>query len=51
MKVLAGDIGGTKTRLAVFDVHGTRLETVTECSYPSGSYSGLETIVQDLSML
>ena len=47
MRVLAGDIGGTKTRLAVFDVHGTRLETVTERSYPSGSYSGLENIVRD----
>jgi glucokinase len=47
MRVLAGDIGGTKTRLAVFDVHGTRLETVTERSYPSGSYSGLEDIVRD----
>ena len=47
MRVLAGDVGGTKTRLAIFDVHGTRLETVTERSYPSGSYSGLENIVQD----
>ena len=47
MKVLAGDIGGTKTRLAVFDVDGKRLESVTECSYPSGSYSGLENIIQD----
>lgn len=47
MKVLAGDVGGTKTRLAVFDVNGTRLETVTERSYPSGSYDGLETIVRD----
>jgi glucokinase len=47
MKVLAGDIGGTKTRLAVFDVYGMRLETVTESSYPSGSYSGLEDIVRD----
>jgi glucokinase len=47
MRVLAGDIGGTKTRLAVFDVDGTRLETVTERNYASGSYSGLENIVQD----
>ena len=47
MKVLAGDIGGTKTRLAVFDVHGTRLETVTERSYSSKEYSGLEDIVRD----
>jgi glucokinase len=47
MRVLAGDIGGTKTRLAVFDVQGTHLETVTECSYSSSSYSGLEDIVRD----
>ena len=47
MKVLAGDVGGTKTRLAVFDLHGTRLETVTERSYPSGRYDGLESIVRD----
>ena len=47
MKVLAGDIGGTKTRLAVFDVDGTRLKTLTESSYASGSYSGLENIIRD----
>ena len=47
MRVLAGDIGGTKTRLGVFDVHGTRLEIVTERSYPSSRYSGLENIVQN----
>ena len=47
MRVLAGDIGGTKTRLAVFDVDGTRLDTVREHSYPSGSYQGLEDIVRE----
>ncbi len=47
MQVLAGDVGGTKTRLAVFDIHGTRLETVTERSYSSGGYDGLESIVRD----
>ena len=47
MRVLAGDIGGTKTRLAVLDVQGTHLETLAERSYASGSYSGLEEIVQD----
>jgi glucokinase len=47
MRVLAGDIGGTKTRLAVFDVQGAHLETVMERSYPSGGYSGLEDIVRD----
>ena len=47
MRVLAGDIGGTKTRLAVFDVFGTRLETLAEQSYASGSYSGLESIIRE----
>ncbi len=47
MRVLAGDVGGTKTRLAVFDVQDRRLDTVTERSYPSGRYGGLEHIVQD----
>ena len=47
MRVLAGDVGGTKTRLAVFDVDGTRLDTVAEQSYPSGSYGGLEDIVRE----
>ena len=47
MRVLAGDIGGTKTRLAVFDVFGTRLETLAEQSYASGSYSGLENIIRE----
>jgi glucokinase len=47
MRVLAGDVGGTKTRLAVFDVQGTSLDTVTEHSYPSGSYNGLEDIIRE----
>jgi glucokinase len=44
---LAGDIGGTKTRLAVFDVEGTRLDTLCEASYPSGEYASLDAIVRD----
>jgi glucokinase len=47
MRVLAGDIGGTKTRLAVFDVGGRRLKTVTQQNYPSSQYSGLEDIIRD----
>ncbi len=47
MRVLAGDVGGTKTRLAVFDVEGTCLDTAREQSYPSGSYDGLEDIVRE----
>jgi len=47
VRVLAGDIGGTKTRLAVFDVEGTRLDTLCEASYPSGEYASLDAIVRD----
>ena len=47
MRVLAGDIGGTKTRLAVFDVKGERLDTLSEASYPSGEFGSLDAIVQD----
>lgn len=47
MRVLSGDIGGTKTRLAVFDVEGSRLETLTEHSYASADYSSLDDIVAD----
>jgi glucokinase len=42
VRVLAGDIGGTKTRLAMFDVMvdatGTTLQTVAEETYPSRDY-------------
>ncbi|MEN8800867.1 MAG: glucokinase [Thiogranum sp.] len=47
MRVLAGDIGGTKTRLAVFDVKGTRAKALFEHSYPSGEHASLDAIVQD----
>ena len=46
VRVLAGDIGGTKTRLAVFDVTGTRLQTVAEETYPSRDYRSFAEIVQ-----
>jgi glucokinase len=45
--VLAGDIGGTKTRLAVFEVAGTHLESVRERTYPSGDYPTLTDIIED----
>ena len=47
MKVLAGDIGGTKTDLAIFEVNGTKLEVLAEKKYPSGDYSSLDEIVKD----
>jgi glucokinase len=43
--VLAGDIGGTKTRLAVCEVAGSQLETLVEHSYPSQEYSALEDVI------
>jgi glucokinase len=54
VRVLAGDIGGTKTRLALFDVTGnvtdaaagTSLQTVAVASYPSRNYPTFMEIVQ-----
>ena len=46
MKVLAGDIGGTKTSLAIFEVHGIKLESLAEEQYPSSEYASLDEIVQ-----
>ncbi len=43
--ILAGDIGGTKTRLALFRVTGERLEMRGEESYPSREHAGLDGIV------
>jgi len=54
VRVLAGDIGGTKTRLALFDVMGdvmgddtgTTLQTVVEEIYPSRDYQAFAEIAQ-----
>lgn len=46
MKILAGDIGGTKTSLAVFEVNGTKLEMQTLEKYPSQKYGSLDEIVR-----
>lgn len=43
--ILAGDIGGTHTRLALFTVEGERLTSVIEETFPSRAYSGLAEIV------
>jgi len=45
--VLAGDIGGTKTNLALFSVQGERLHSETFRSFPSKRYSGLEPVLQE----
>jgi glucokinase len=46
MLILAGDIGGTTTRLAIFRVAATGLETVAQSNYASRAHGSLATIVQ-----
>ncbi|MEA3522522.1 MAG: glucokinase [Campylobacterota bacterium] len=46
MRVLAGDIGGTKTSLAIFEVNGSKLEMIAQEKYPSSNYNSLDTIVE-----
>jgi len=43
--VLAGDIGGTKTRLGIFEVSGKGLQTLSEERYISREYSSFYEIV------
>ena len=47
MRVLAGDIGGTKTRVGICEVDGVECRMVEERSYPSRDYPGLGEIVVD----
>jgi len=44
--VLAGDIGGTKTRLGLFCVSEAGSRSVTAATYPSKAYRGLESIIE-----
>jgi len=45
--LLAGDIGGTKTHLAVFSPEQGPRQPVVESTYPSKDYPNLESIAQD----
>ncbi len=47
MRVLAGDIGGTNSRLTVFSVEGNRLQAEQARVYGSARYSSLEEIVAE----
>ena len=47
--ILAGDIGGTKSNLGLFDVQKGNLVRVADKRYASHEHSGLEEIVQDFS--
>jgi glucokinase len=46
-RVLAGDIGGTKTRLAIVKVAGTRVQIEHEVSYPSRDFTTFEALLKD----
>jgi len=45
--ILAGDIGGTTTRLAWFDASGGRLQLTSAHDYPSRDYAGLDAIARE----
>jgi glucokinase len=46
VKVLAGDVGGTNTRLAVCEVVGNEVHRLVEDVVPSGAHASLEEIVR-----
>jgi glucokinase len=45
--ILAGDVGGTKVALALFDFQGGNLHHMAEQRYPAKDYPGLEAIVRE----
>jgi glucokinase len=45
--ILAGDIGGTNARLALFDVRNGQFNLITVTIFPSRNYSGLDEIVSE----
>jgi glucokinase len=44
--ILAGDVGGTKVHLALYDFVGGKLEHFRDEQYPAKQYAGLEPIVK-----
>ena len=46
--ILAGDVGGTKTVLGVFETDGGVLRVVREAEFPCASYPSLEAILDEL---
>jgi glucokinase len=47
MHIVAGDIGGTSTRLALFDLTGVVPELLARATYPSREYAGVEPVIAD----
>jgi glucokinase len=48
--VLAGDVGGTKTRLGVFRLSKNGMRLLQEREFPSAAYSGFEKVVETFSV-
>ncbi len=46
MMILAGDIGGTNTRLALFEMEGKRPRVIVKQTFPSGEHKSLDEIVR-----
>ncbi|CAH1386358.1 glucokinase [Candidatus Nitrotoga sp. M5] len=46
-QLLTGDIGGTKTRLALVEVEGNHVEICRECTYVSQRYDAFELLLDD----
>jgi glucokinase len=46
MRILAGDIGGTKTALAIFEISPRGRTIIRTERYPSAAYTGLEQIIE-----
>ena len=46
-RVLAGDIGGTKTRLAIAEVAATQVTVEREIAYPSQNFSTFEALLEE----
>lgn len=47
IRVLSGDIGGTKTRLAIVTVQGNTVHIEHEVSYPSQQYQRFESLLEE----
>jgi len=47
--VLAGDVGGSNTRLAVFNVSGQHTQLLVKATYPSQEYASLDDILTAFS--
>src|SRR6204780_4870456 len=45
--ILAGDVGGTKVHLALFNFEAGRLVPVRDHKYPAGQFASLDDVVHD----